>query len=594
MILIKKLSTLGASLLLTACNLLPVERVSQDPQDTPAKASMTSPETGPKTETAPGPQTAQTIEPAEPAENVPSKKAKVISDPNQEALAQTLRHVQSTLLLANATQSQAFWHLPLDLTRPDPYAHYPDDLYQVIRRNLRFNLEIEDKRVASQLKWYASHQNYLNRVSERASRYMFHIVAELQARDMPLDLALLPIVESAFDPFAYSHGRASGMWQFIPETGLMFGLKQDWWYDGRRDVVESTRAALDYLTRLNEMFDGDWLLALASYNSGPGTVRKAQRKNRRAGKATDFWHLDLPRETEAYVPKMIALATLFKNPEAYGVVLPEVSTEPYFKIVQTGGQIDLAQAAALADMELSDLYMLNPGYNRWATDPDGPHQLLVYTDREQLFNDNIALLPSNQRLTWDRYSIVTGDSLLTIARKFNVTVSVIKDVNGLKSNLIRAGDKLMIPVASENDNFYALSANNRLKVKQDALGGSDLTRIDHRITYGDTFWDLSMKYNVSVKSLAKWNNMAPRDLLMPGQLLVVWVKPNTVTSVSASTDQRKIVRKVGYVVRNGDSLYRIANKFNLRISDIQKWNVVSKYLQPGDRLTLYVDVTNIN
>ncbi|MDO7635507.1 MAG: LysM peptidoglycan-binding domain-containing protein, partial [Porticoccaceae bacterium] len=213
---------------------------------------------------------------------------------------------------------------------------------------------------------------------------------------------------------------------------------------------------------------------------------------------------------------------------------------------------------------------------------------------EQLFNDNIALLPSNQRLTWDRYSIVTGDSLLTIARKFNVTVSVIKDVNGLKSNLIRAGDKLMIPVASENDNFYALSANNRLKVKQDALGGSDLTRIDHRITYGDTFWDLSMKYNVSVKSLAKWNNMAPRDLLMPGQLLVVWVKPNTVTSVSASTDQRKIVRKVGYVVRNGDSLYRIANKFNLRISDIQKWNVVSKYLQPGDRLTLYVDVTNIN
>jgi membrane-bound lytic murein transglycosylase D len=593
MILIKKLPTLGASLLLTACNLLPVDRVSQETQITPIKASMTTPATA----TAPVTQTAQTIEPAG---KVPSGKVNVISDPNQEALAQTLRRVQSTVLLANATQSEPFWHLPLDLTRPDPYAQYQNDLYQVIRRNLRFNLEIEDKRVDSQLNWYASHQSYLNRVSDRASRYMFHIVAELQARDMPLDLALLPIVESAFDPFAYSHGRASGMWQFIPSTGLMFGLKQDWWYDGRRDVVESTRAALDYLTHLNKMFDGDWLLALASYNSGPGTVRKAQRKNRQAGKPTDFWHLDLPRETEAYVPKMIALAKLFKDPAAYGVVLPEVSTEPYFKIVQTGGQIDLAQAAALADMELSDLYMLNPGYNRWATDPDGPHQLLVYTDREQLFTDNIAQLPSNQRLTWDRYSIVNGDSLLTIARKFNVTVSVIKDVNGLKSNFIRAGDKLMIPVASENANVYALSANNRLKVKQDALGGSNLTRIDHRITYGDTFWDLSMKYNVSVKSLAKWNNMAPRDLLMPGQLLVVWVKPSKVaststsTSTSSSADQRKIVRKVGYVVRNGDSLYRIAGKFNLRISDIQKWNVVSKYLQPGDRLTLYVDVTNIN
>ena len=585
MILIKKITTLSAALVLTACNLLPVDRVSQEAQIAPVMAPMTAPASA----TIPAPPTTQT---SKPVEKVRSVQPAGVSDPNQEELAQILRQVRSALLLADVTQSEPFWHLPLDLTRPDPYANYPDDLYQVIRRNLRFDLEIDDKRVASQLKWYASHQNYLNRVSERASRYMFHIVAELQARDMPLELALLPIVESAFDPFAYSHGRASGMWQFIPETGLMFGLKQDWWYDGRRDVVESTRAALDYLTHLNKMFDGDWLLALASYNSGPGTVRKAQRKNRRAGKATDFWHLDLPRETEAYVPKMIALAKLFKDPEAYGVVLPEVSTEPFFKIVQTGGQIDLAQAAALANMELSDLYMLNPGYNRWATDPDGPHQLLVYTDREQLFTDNIAQLPSNQRLTWDRYSIVNGDSLITIARKFNVTVSVIKDVNGLKGNLIRAGDKLMIPVASENDNFYALSADNRLKVKQDALGDSNLTRIDHRIAYGDTFWDLSMKYNVSVNSLAKWNNLAPRDLLMPGQVLVVWVKPNTLTSANA--DQRKIVRKVGYVVRNGDSLYRIADKFNVRISDIEKWNVVSKYLQPGDRLTLYVDVTNIN
>jgi len=511
-----------------------------------------------------------------------------------------MRGYQSAQLLASSTQSYDLWHLPLDLTRPDPYAQYPDDLYQVLRRDFRFNLDIDDKRVATQLRWYAAHQSYLNRVSDRASRYMFHIVAELQARDMPLDLALLPIVESAFDPFAYSHGRASGMWQFIPETGRMFGLKQDWWYDGRRDVVESTRAALDYLDHLQKMFDGDWLLALASYNSGPGTVRIAQRKNRAAGKETDFWHLDLPRETEAYVPKIIALAKLFKNPEAYGVVLPLVSTEPYFKIVQTGGQIDLAQAAALADMELSDLYMLNPGYNRWATDPDGPHQLLVYTDREQLFTDNIAQLPSNQRLTWDRYNIVSGDSLLSIAHKFDVTVDIIKDVNGLKGNLIRAGDKLMIPVASKKDTFYSLSADSRLKVKQDALGSSNRTRIDHRIAYGDTFWDLSQKYQVSVQSLAKWNNMAPRDLLMPGQLLVIWVEPNTVASAStnssssSSAEKRKIVRKVGYVVRNGDSLYRIADKFNLRINDIKKWNVVSKYLQPGDRLTLYVDVTNIN
>ncbi len=569
MILIKKFTILGAGLLLTACNLLPVEPVSPKPQTATIKAPISV--------LAPVP-------------------INLVSNPHYEALAQTMRGYQSAQLLAQSTTSHSLWHLPLDLTRPDPYAQYPNDLYQVLRRNLSFNLDIADKRVATHLGRYAAHQNYINQISDRASRYLFHIVTELQARDMPLDLALLPIVESGFDPFAYSSGRASGMWQFIPETGRMFGLKQDWWYDGRRDVVDSTRAALDYLDHLQKMFDGDWLLALAAYNSGPGTVRKAQRKNRAAGKETDFWHLDLPRETEAYVPKLIALAKLFKTPDAYGVVLPEVSTEPYFKIVQTGGQIDLAQAAALADMELNELYLLNPGYNRWATDPDGPHQLLVYADREQLFTNNIAQLPSNERLIWDRYNIVSGDSLSVIAQRFDVTVDIIKDVNDIKGNLIKAGDQLMIPMASKKDTFYGLSADSRLQVKQNAPASSNLTRINHVIKSGDNFWDLSRQYKVNLKSLAKWNNMAPKDILRPGQSLMVWVKPGAGdnTSSSSSTDNRDVVKKVGYVVRNGDSLYRIANKFNLRINDIKKWNVVSKYLQPGDRLTLYVDVTNLN
>jgi membrane-bound lytic murein transglycosylase D len=372
----------------------------------------------------------------------------------------------------------------------------------------------------------------------------------------------------------------------------MYGLKQNWWYDGRRDVVESTRAALDYLQALNKMFDGDWLLALASYNSGPGTVLKAQRKNRAAGKPTDFWHLDLPKETEAYVPKMFALAKLFHAPDKYGVELPIVSTEPFFAQVETGGQIDLAQAAKLADMSLSDLYLLNPAFNRWATDPDGPHKLLVYADKEDTFKTNIAKLPPKDRLTWERYTIESGDSLLTIARKYDVTVDVIRDVNNINGNLIRAGKTLLIPVASKGDNFYALSADNRLKVKQNALSGSNKSRVDYTVQRGDTFWDISRKYDVSVQSIAKWNNMAPKDVLKPGQTLVIWTE--TANATTAALDNRSVVRKVGYVVRRGDSLYRIADKFNLRISDIQKWNTLpEKYLQPGDRLTLYVDVTRI-
>jgi len=565
----KRFTTLGVGLLLTGCNVLPVSPTTTD--------LANSPDSGPSVRNLTSPTDVQLSS---------------ASQPDQEWLAQEIARNRASDTFHKVTDSEPLWQQPLDLSRPDPYAKYPNDLYQVLRRGFTFDLTLEDKRINQQLKWYASHQSYINRVSERASRYMFHIVNELQARDMPLDLALLPIVESAFDPFAYSHGSASGMWQFIPSTGRMYNLKQNWWYDGRRDVVESTRAALDYLSQLNKMFDGDWLLALASYNSGPGTVLRAQRKNAKAGKPTDFWHLDLPKETEAYVPKMFALAKLFHSPDKYGIELPYVSTEPYFAIIETGGQIDLAQAAKLAEMNLSDLYLLNPGFNRWATDPDGPHQLLVFADRAETFQTNITSLPPEKRLSWKRYTIESGDSLLSIAHKYDVTVDVVKDVNNIRGNLIRAGDKLLIPVASQNDQFYALSAENRLKVKQNALSGTDKSRIDYSVKSGDTFWEIAKKFNVSVTSLTKWNNMAPKDVLRPGQNLVIWV--DAAHSTAASLDSRQVVRKVGYVVRQGDSLYRIADKFNLQVSDIQKWNTLSKkYLQPGDRLTLYVDVTRI-
>ncbi|WP_232819271.1 lytic transglycosylase [Saccharospirillum mangrovi] len=474
----------------------------------------------------------------------------------------------------------------------DPYSHYPDDLYQTLRRGFQFDVSLDNPRITAQLRWYASHQSYINRVSDRAGRYMYFIVEELQARDMPLDLALLPIVESAFDPFAYSHGSAAGMWQFIPSTGRMYGLKQDWWYDGRRDVVDSTRAALEYLDRLNQMFDGDWLLALAAYNSGPGTVLRAVRRNESAGRPTDFWHLDLPRETEAYVPKMFALAKLIHSPEAYGIELPLVSTQPYFEVVEVGGQIDLAQAAQLADMDLSDLYLLNPGYNQWATNPDGPHRLLVYADKAQGFRDQLVDLPPESRMTWQRYTIKPGDSLLSIAGRFNVTVDMLQDANDLSGSMIRAGDALMIPIASARSSDYALSAGQRLARTQNALAGSNRTRVNYVVRGGDTFWDISREYGVSVGNLARWNNMAPRDVLRPGQTLAIWLDAN---NPSVARTNREVVRKVGYVVRSGDSLSRIANKFNVRVNDIERWNSIDQpYIQPGQRLTLYVDVTRIN
>jgi membrane-bound lytic murein transglycosylase D len=266
------------------------------------------------------------------------------------------------------------------------------DLWEQLRREFQLP-EQDNKRIRVQRNWYMKHPSYMQRVTERARRYGWHIQQQLRQRNMPAEIALLPIVESAYDPFAYSHGRAAGLWQFVPATGKRFGLKQDWWYDGRRDILDSTAAALDYLQHLHKRFKGDWLLALAAYNSGEGTVSKAQRKNRKKGKPVGFWDLSLPGETRDYVPKLIALKQLVATPSVYGVKLETVPNRPFFEVVETGAQIDLAVAADLAGLELDKLYRLNPGFNQWATSPDGPHRLLIPVDQADMFRQAVAELP---------------------------------------------------------------------------------------------------------------------------------------------------------------------------------------------------------
>ena len=244
-----------------------------------------------------------------------------------------------------------------------------------------FDLDWDDNpRIQAELNWFVGHPDYLTRVFTRAQRYLPHITAELDRRGLPLELALLPIVESAYDPFAYSHGRAAGLWQMIPGTATRFGIKQNWWYDGRRDVVDSTRAALEYLEHLYDFNEGDWLNAIASYNSGEGNVRKAVRRNRAANKPDDFWNLKLSKETSAYVPRLLALVKIVADPAQYNLVLPRVPDEPQFIVADIGSQIDLALAAELAGVDVDTVYTYNPGYNRWSTDPKGPHTLVMPVD----------------------------------------------------------------------------------------------------------------------------------------------------------------------------------------------------------------------
>jgi len=468
-----------------------------------------------------------------------------------------------------------------------PYEHpVPEDLWAKLRQD--FNLPDENnKRIRVQRSWYAKHPKYMQRVTERSRRYAWHIIQELKRRDMPAEIALLPIVESAYDPFAYSHGRAAGLWQFIPATGKRFGLKQDWWYDGRRDLLDSTNAALDYLQYLHKRFKGDWLLALAAYNSGEGTVSKAVRRNRKKGKPITFWDLKLPKETRAYVPKLIALKQLVDTPAAYDIELGPLPNEPYFEIVHTGGQIDMAVAAELAGIELEALYRLNPGFNQWATSPKGPHRLLIPMDQASAFRQAIASLPPEKRVQWVRHKIKNGESIGQIAKRYHTTVSALKAANGIGGTSIRAGKHLLVPVSSQGQASYKLSSGQRLKRKQDYKRKGYKAR--HVVSRGDTFWDLSREYKVSVRKLASWNGMAPGDPLRVGQKLVVWTRHSSPKNFHPGSQ----VRPIYYRVRKGDSLSRISSKFNVSVTDLRKWNTLPKgrYLQPGQRIKLYVDVT---
>jgi len=320
----------------------------------------------------------------------------------------------------------------------------PSDIWTRIRSGFVFP-EVDPDLVQTYIDEYRKHPLLLKQVLQRGEPYLFHILARLEQAGMPTELALLPVIESAFDPFATSPAGAAGIWQFMPDTAAYVGLDQDWWYDGRRDIIASTDAALDYLDRLHKRFNNDWLLALAAYNAGGARVEKSMRKNRNAGKPDDFWQLSLPAETRSYVPRLLALRAIIKNPGDYNISLPSLSDARYFSAVEIRGQIELKVAAELAEVPLSILQRLNPGYDRSITPPDRTHTLLFPKSVAHVFLERIAQLPKNLRVRSIRHRIRKGDNLSTIAHHYRTTVAALRKFNRLTGNKIIAGEFLMVP-----------------------------------------------------------------------------------------------------------------------------------------------------
>lgn len=494
-----------------------------------------------------------------------------VVDPSTPAVVEVIKH---DLVVVKPVQA-----VPLDL-----------DLWQMTVANFQLS-HIQHPRIDTHYKWFSKHQEYMHRVTTRASRYYHYVLHTTLDQSLPAEIALLPIIESGFDPFAYSPGRAAGAWQFIPNTGRVFGLKQNWWYDGRRDIVKSTHAAHKYLSQLHKMFNGDWLLAIASYNGGQGTVLKAIKRNKKAGKPTDFWSLDLPKETMNYVPKLLAVAKVVAQ-TAGTKTLFSIKDEAYFEAIDVGSQIDLAQAADMAEITTDEIYRLNPGFNQWATDPQGPHQLLIPVAHVQRFNTALENQPANQRVAWERYKIQPGDSLLKLAHRYHVSVDLLRTINNIDGNMIRAGKTLMIPIASQAAAAYTLSAAQRVINRQKQIAQTQASnRISHIVKSGDSLWKIAKQYKVSVSQVARWNKIGTKSVLQIGDKINVWPRA---TAQKLGTVQRNVIKKLSYKVRSGDNLSAIAYRFSVTVKDIQKWNqALKKYLQPGQKLTLYVNVTKL-
>lgn len=457
-----------------------------------------------------------------------------------------------------------------------------EDVWQRIAMQLQMQIP-DQKKVDYYRKWYLKHPSHLKTVSQRAQPFMYLIVDKIEKRGLPMELALLPVVESSFDAFAYSHGSAAGLWQFVPSTGKMYGLNQNYWYDGRRDVNASTDAALDFLTDLNKRFNGNWDHAIAAYNSGGGRVSSAIRANKKVGKPTDFFSLRLPKETSSYVPKLLALADVIANQEKYGLKLPPIANKPVVQVVKPQEQLDLAIAAQYAGISVSELQALNPAYNQWATAPNGPHQLMLPIHSVDRFNKELAK-NRGKGMTVVRYKVKSGDTLSVLANKYKTTTAVIRTANGLKGNNIRVGQHLLIPASTKGNSAYTLTASNRLQKTQAKARGQ--IKLTHTVKSGDSLWSIAKANKVSHQSLAKWNGMGPRDTLRVGQKLVIW----------KNGADGAIIRTVFYNVRSGDTISGIASKFKVKSQDIVKWNSLhkKKYLQPGQKLKLYVDVTKVS
>ncbi|HUX63981.1 LysM peptidoglycan-binding domain-containing protein [Sulfuricella sp.] len=480
----------------------------------------------------------------------------------------------------------------------------PVDLWDRIRDGFALQ-ELDSPLVQKHVDWYADRPEYVQRMVARSQLYLYHIVEEVEKRGMPTEVALLPMIESAFNPKAYSSSHASGIWQFIPSTGKHFGLEQSWWYDGRRDVTAATDAALDYLQKLHDMFDS-WELALAAYNWGEGSVQRAIAKNRKQGLPTDYLSLTMPVETRNYLPKLMAIKQIIMDPAARNLALASIPNRPYFVSVTTTQHIDLAVAARLAEMPLHDFVSLNPAYNRPVINAKGSRVLLLPVGKADTFTSNLESY-DKPLVSWKSYTPARGEKIDKVARRFSISVARLKEINSItKRNKLSAGQTLLVPLSRNDATVPDFDEAHQAIESEETEPLSVSPRFIYTVKKGDTLTSVAKRHKISAIQIKALNNLRS-NRLSNGQKLVIRqetlaksklaaVKGKSVKLAVASKAKPVKLAAVKsakrsqryYTVRRGDTVASIAKQFNVASNDIQRWNNISgkRGLTPGNKVTL--------
>ncbi|MGB1883095.1 MAG: LysM peptidoglycan-binding domain-containing protein [Gammaproteobacteria bacterium] len=444
--------------------------------------------------------------------------------------------------------------------------HAPDDLWR--RVGIELTMSASGRAAADPLSLFNNSTVSITAAAENARPFLAHIVAALEERQLPLEIALIPIVESTYNPQATSPAGAAGLWQLMPATARRFHIAQNRWYDGRRDLFASTAAALDYMENLRDRFLGDWLLVFAAYNCGERTVERAIERNRRAGKPTDFFHLDLPRATQAYVPRLLALVEIIAHPQAYGIELAKIDSETGYALVDAGPGLDLDRIIEWSAMSAGEFDHLNAAYRKRFTVEGLPTNVLVPRDRLDLIARELQSLDADERGAPREYIVQPGDTLSHIAAASGVPVAVLKHANKLRGHHLAIGQQLLLPSPGET------------AALQDELSDLPLSGHVHVVVNGDNLWDLSRRYNTTVKKIAAANEIRPATTLRLGQSLLIPGQP----AQSASLHKARSMNI--YQVRRGDSLWTISQRFKITVADLKAWNDLraDAHLQPGQTL----------